>query len=200
MKIQSAEEAEAAVDEPEEERGEEPDVELGPVGPAEADVEHGEHVVGFAEEFVACAADDGGEGEDEDQEDQELRDDAHYDVFFAEDHDGCHGLGLIELDFDDGPTDGVDGGLGEHNDAQPAVEEVEGLVGKAGCKGEDRLSGGEENTEWSEGVGEGTNTVGKGADSSAGVELARVCFDWGDPKVISHANKGEDGKVAREDG
>lgn len=187
------------VDGDEGEGGDHPAPEFVPVAPAGANVQDGDDPVGDFEEFVAGPADDGLEAEDGEEEDEDHGDAAEdhvllFDPFFC---DG--GLGLVEFDFDDGPADGVEGGLCEDDATEPAVEEVEVLVWDAGDEAQHAFSHAEEDGEGSEGIRERSDAIAPGSEGGASVE--EICaFDGSVPYLIRHADEGEDGEVGGEDG
>mgnify|MGYP001565842764 CR=1 FL=1 len=66
-----AEDAEDEVEQDHDEGGEHPEVELVPVAPACADVERGDDVMRFLEEFVACPLDDAAQAKNVEEGDEE---------------------------------------------------------------------------------------------------------------------------------
>jgi hypothetical protein len=130
-----------------------------PVAPAGADVEHCHGKVGDFEELISGVSDHAFRAEDGQEEDEEQSDTAEDHVKLVQPCSIDLWLGLVELSFNDRPTDGANGGLDEDDAAAPSVQEVEVLMRDAGNDGEDALAGTEQDGQGRESVGEGADTV-----------------------------------------
>ncbi len=142
---EGAHEPDAAVEEPDDQRCNHPAVELLPVAPAGADVDHGQDIVGLAEEFVSCQANAPFCAAGDHHREQDHGDDAPDDVLLGNPFVPGGGLGLVQFALDDGPADRVEGGLDVDDVAGPAVQEHEVVVGDARDERQERFTAGQEN-------------------------------------------------------
>lgn len=113
VQVSSSKESESSVGEPEQERWEQKALELHPMSPAGANVDHGENIMGLAEELVSCCADSPRGAADKHEKQQYHGHDTPDDVCLDNPLQGNCRLRLVEADLDDAPTDGVKGALDE---------------------------------------------------------------------------------------
>lgn len=98
------------------------------MSPASTNVYHGKYIMRLLEEFISRDLDDCAQAQCPQQEDQ-------YESYHSPDHVQLldkivpyFGLRLVELRFDNAPSQGVENGLDEDDTASPSMEEVERLV------------------------------------------------------------------------
>jgi len=145
VEVGGSKKSEPTVHEPEKERWQQETLELLPVTPACANVNHGEDIVRLAEELVACHANAPGCATDEKEKQQSHGHNTPDHVLLDNPLRSNVGLRLVKLNLNNAPSNGVKAALDEDDIAQPTVHEDEALVRHASDERKDRLSASQQN-------------------------------------------------------
>ena len=144
--------------------------------------------VRFAEKLVASPPNDGTHAKHPEEGKKALCDNSPDHVFLG-DELGVHlGLRLVELSFDDGPTNGVDEGLNKNDAACPSVQEVEVFIMNSCQKAQYGVAGAKANRERGQSKSESPHTIVESTQTRTGIVI-RCIFDRSHPRLVDDADE-----------
>lgn len=101
-----------------------PACKLGPVSPTGSKVQSCDDIMGLPEKLIASPLNDSLDAENVQESNKQHSDNSEDDVLLCNELRESGRLRLVELSFDDRPTEGMQEGLNEDNPTGPSVEEV----------------------------------------------------------------------------